>query len=386
MVVAAAFGITLALLAGSLSASSIGAQQAPGEAAGTQATVVLLAGVVARGGGVVVDAESRTGAGGPAMRFPSFDPSAGGPRAAVVARNSKGTEVLNPGAQDFSFGATVRLDSASEKAGTSDDGNNVLQRGLFAARSQYKIQLDARRPSCRVKGSQGAVMVSARSTVTPGRWYGLACVRTGDTVELTVTRWTTEGTPRTEVNTATGATGELRAAASLPLSVGAKVEDNGRLTTSPDQFNGVIDDPFVRIGASVVGVALPGGAPPDPPTSPDPPTPPAPAPARIATTTHVAVNKPAARKGTTVRVKGSVAPVGATHGSEVRLRIVKHRKDGTKRLVRRETEWLSSTGTFRFRDIPVRARTTYKVVFPRQGILLASKDKLAYRKGRFHSR
>ncbi len=391
IVTSSALSLVLAVAAGTVPAAPVAYRAAPADSDGAQQNVVLLAGVVASGGGRVTEAPSRTGSGGPAMRFPAFDPSARGPRAAVVTRSATARDVLDPGTDDFSFGATVQLDAANEQAGSSDNGNNVLQRGLFGARSQYKIQIDERRPSCRVKGPLGAVLVTSKTTVTPGRWYGLACSRSGDTITLTVTRWTADGTPRIDVATATRPTGDLRpTVASLPLSVGAKVEDNGALTTSPDQFNGVIDDPFVRIGDSVVGVALPTATPADPPPAtpppPEAPAPPAPAPARIATTTHLTVNKPAARKKALVRLKGTVSPVGATHGATVRLRVVKHRKDGTKRIVVRETDKLSATGRFRFRDVRVRARTNYKVVFPRQGILLASKDKLVYRKGQFHAR
>jgi hypothetical protein len=189
---------------------------------------------------------------GTAVRTPAFDPSADGPRAAITVVPSSG-DPLSPGTQRFSFGADVKLDSAStasKSAGSTDNGDNVVQRGLYASGStQYKIQVDGDVPSCRIRGTSGTVMVHG-SALTRGVWYRLSCLREGSTVTLYVMRYAGDGAlEQTRSYTGHGATGSVRTAnARVPLSVGGAVHDDGTLKASCDQFNGQIDFVSVAVG------------------------------------------------------------------------------------------------------------------------------------------
>ncbi len=192
--------------------------------------------------GGTVESTSSDGSGS-AVRFPAFKASSP-PLAVLVVTDETGSDDLAPGTAMFRFGATFNLDSKS--AGSSvDNGDNLVQRGLFGARAQYKIQIDKKHPSCRVKGAAGAVHVTATRSVTPGEWYRALCSRDGSTVTLEVrrisdgTRWTYRGS---------GATGSVSPPSGTPLSIGGKVNDSGRLMTGDsDQFNGRVDDVFVNV-------------------------------------------------------------------------------------------------------------------------------------------
>src|SRR4051794_13119695 len=98
---------------------------------------------------------------GTAVAFPRYR-ATGEPRAVITTVDPGGKDDLSPGNANFIFGADVRLDSRSEGSAT-DNGNNLFQRGFTHAAMQYKIQLDHNRPSCRVRGSAGAVAVVGRT-------------------------------------------------------------------------------------------------------------------------------------------------------------------------------------------------------------------------------
>ena len=180
---------------------------------------------------------------GTALRLPAF--KAGSPPLAVlVVNDTTGGDDLSPGTAKFRFGASFALDQKSTGS-SADNGDNLVQRGLFGARAQYKIQIDNKRPSCRVKGSAGAVHVTADRSVTPGEWYRALCSRDGSTVTLQVRRLS-DGAKWTY--RASGATGSVAPPSSTPLSVGGKVTEGGRLMTgASDQFNGRVDDVFVNV-------------------------------------------------------------------------------------------------------------------------------------------
>lgn len=177
-----------------------------------------------------------------ALRLPEY--SSGFAAVRLLGATYAG-DALNPGTSDFTFGAHVKLDSVNEGA-TYDNGNNLIQRGLYKDVSQWKIQVDGGRPSCRVKGAAGAVSLSAPSTIQPGRWYAISCTRSAGAVTIEV------------VDLATGVSSERRregvtgnmtpSSPSVPMSVGAKLRNDGTIITgSSDQFNGVIDNAFLDI-------------------------------------------------------------------------------------------------------------------------------------------
>jgi len=194
---------------------------------------------------------------GTSADFPAFSASSTGRRAIIKVTNSGSTDRLAPGTARFEFGADVMIDAtnASGASGSTDNGNNVIQRGLYNDAAQFKIQVDARRPSCRIKGSSGAVEVTSRTSLTPDtQWYRLTCLRTvgspNDTVTLTVTPIAADGALGITVSDArSGRVGRAAYAIGVPLSVGGKLKSSGAVNTSAsDQFNGRIDNAVLRIG------------------------------------------------------------------------------------------------------------------------------------------
>lgn len=208
--------------------------------------------VTTRSGGRLVAAE---GVDGVAVRFPAVRPDRPQPsQAALLVRPVLGPgdpDPLAPGEHDFVFGADVLLDAASE--GASDNGDNVVQRGLYNDAAQYKLQIDHRRPSCRFAGSDGALVVRADTITVPGDWYRLTCSRTGTELALTMSRWDDGSWTETGRWSEQGDVGTLdfpvaRKAEAPPVSVGAKADAAGEIpASSGDQFNGVLDNVYVDV-------------------------------------------------------------------------------------------------------------------------------------------
>ncbi|WP_148256632.1 hypothetical protein [Kribbella flavida] len=175
--------------------------------------------------------------GGIALRLPAYS---GTQKGSFAALRVEPEEWLSPGASEFTFGADIRLDGHSGGS-TVDDGDNVLQRGLFADSAQFKIQVDKHRASCVVRGTDGAVTAKSKLALDPARWYRLACRRLDNTVTLTVADLAA-GTAPAEV-TKTGPIGSLDMIGSEPLAIGAKIGEDGEIIrSSTDQFNGRIDN------------------------------------------------------------------------------------------------------------------------------------------------
>ena len=179
-----------------------------------------------------------------ALRFPDHDTSQAPERAVLVVEPPIGDKRLDLGDEAFEFGADFALDSVSE-GGSSDNGNNLVQQGLASDPSQYKLQVEHRRASCRVAGSAGQVVVSSSSDVVEGRWYTVTCARKAG--EVTLTLQPDEGGPVERVSEP-GATGALVYPADTPLVVGGKVSATSMVVTrNSDQFNGAVDNVFLRI-------------------------------------------------------------------------------------------------------------------------------------------
>lgn len=202
-------------------------------------------------GGQVTRARSRLGgAANGAARMPRLDPSPDAARAVVRVRDTRGADNLDPGSERFVFGADFRLDDRSNDVspGSVDNGDDLVQRGLYAAASQYKLQLDHRRATCRVSGAQGALSVTARQVIDSRTWYRVRCERAGSTLTLRLTRFSDDGS-RTWRRSATGPTGSLRPESRrVPLSVGGKLGADGQVVESADQFNGRIDNVVLVVG------------------------------------------------------------------------------------------------------------------------------------------
>jgi hypothetical protein len=187
--------------------------------------------------------------GGSALRLPAYSDSTAPPRAVLRVSNATGSDRLSPGTANFAFGATARLDAASQ--GTSfDNGNNLVQRGLFDDVAQYKLDLDGRYPGCTVKGDLGTVSVRIREAVSPDDWYSLMCTRTDSTLTLSVEHHHSDDATTRQVTSATGRIGAVTMISpAIPMSVGGKLNAAGTITSSTDQFNGLVDDVFLRITA-----------------------------------------------------------------------------------------------------------------------------------------
>jgi Laminin G domain len=190
------------------------------------------------GGGEIEEAAGPDGS--PALRFPAFDETE--PALAAVTVVATEGDFLSPGASDFEFGVDFSLDEQSE--GGADNGNNLVQRGLFDDAVQYKLQIDHGLVSCRVRGSAGEAVVESAEPVTPGAWYRVRCARRGDALTLRIGALDGSGEVSDyDVADTVTPTGEVTLAAESPLSIGAKVLRTGEVVpSSPDQFNGALDN------------------------------------------------------------------------------------------------------------------------------------------------
>jgi hypothetical protein len=197
----------------------------------------VMAVVVSSEGGQILKRES----GDWVARLPAYSDGISPPRAAFRVNAVGWTDVLEPHEADFRFGAVFNLDVVSQGS-EADNGDNLMQRGLYGDEAQYKLQLDGRVPMCRVRGDEGAV-VAKGEPVQPLQWYRARCYRSGSEVTLRTWTMTQEGAllPR-ETVTVSGAIGSLDFEGPIPMSVGGKLDASGQsLRSSGDQFNGSID-------------------------------------------------------------------------------------------------------------------------------------------------
>jgi hypothetical protein len=210
-------------------------------------------------GGVVADGLGNTGAGdaevsivtvndhvasignfdgNPYLRLPRFSGARDGSFAALKV-DARRTNWLSPGSGEFVFGADVRLDKLTDGSEV-DDGDNVMQAGLYGDPAQFKLQVDKHRASCVIRGSKGDSVVRSEETLTPRRWYRLMCHRAGDTITLTEVPLGDHDAVRRSVDRIDVGTIDTSEAS---LAVGAKINREGEIVrSSTDQFNGRIDN------------------------------------------------------------------------------------------------------------------------------------------------
>ena len=167
---------------------------------------------------------------GTALAFPGKCERRACPHVALQSSNSPS---LNPGNRNIAFGADVLL-----PPGQTSKGQNILQKGYSRTSSQYKLQIDgaAGRPSCVLVDVRQPGIRIARSSVSiaTGRWHTVRCQRARTQLDIYV-----DGVLRGRTTIPAG----LTVANNRPLSIGAKgaYHDN-------DQFNGSLDNVWVRIG------------------------------------------------------------------------------------------------------------------------------------------
>jgi len=192
----------------------------------------------------------RSGDGSRALRFPHYALTADAPRMALVLKNAdQGQASTDPTADDGSltFGTDLKLDHDAGR-GVFDNGDNVLQRGLYADPSQYKLQVDKRLPSCTVKSPSARAFVQLPESLDYG-WYRVSCYYDGVTLTVSAAPMT-GGTPGPALTASVAADiGPLAFDRKTPVVVGGKIGRNGQLVRSqPDQFNGALDNVFVSPG------------------------------------------------------------------------------------------------------------------------------------------
>lgn len=143
---------------------------------------------------------------------------------------------LQPGLSSFTWGARVLMHAAE-----TTKGSNLLQKGLHDdPGGQWKLQVDGRegRPSCVVSsrgdGSHQRASVKSSVSIADGQWHSVECARTPAAVLVVI-----DGIVRGET-----------AVSPMALSNTAPVRVGGKYITDDDndQFHGLLDDVFVRVG------------------------------------------------------------------------------------------------------------------------------------------
>ncbi|MBZ5739745.1 hypothetical protein [Nocardioides mangrovi] len=209
--------------------------------AGTAAVEVRVA---ALDGGSVAASAGPDGA--RAIAFPPYRATGTYPRAVVVVTNKGDDDELNPGTAAFTWGTDFKIDARSEGR-TEDNGDNLVQRGIYSEPTLYKAELDLGRPACVVQGVDGIVTIRSSTAVIPGIWYHMECRRDG--AEVTVTSWPLDDPNDRTTRIGVGPTGDVTPVEpSIPLSVGGKVSQTGEVIKSAtDQLNGDLARPFLEI-------------------------------------------------------------------------------------------------------------------------------------------
>ncbi|WP_113704206.1 LamG domain-containing protein [Nonomuraea lactucae] len=118
---------------------------------------------------------SSGGSGDLFLRFPAGHCAAVPCPQAVVRPADSAALMPKGGTGRFSFGADVRLTAEP----SPDAGMNVWQFGLAGAgQSQWKLQVDGGRPSCRWSDGTRVVLLPARAyRMAVGRWHRVRCAR-----------------------------------------------------------------------------------------------------------------------------------------------------------------------------------------------------------------
>lgn len=196
--------------------------------------------VVTANGGSVSSVGSPSGTG---LRLPRFDGSSDGPRAVIQVRDLVGRDRLSPGDQSFGFGADFSLDATSSDAGSDDNGDNLIQRGLHRDDAQYKLQIDKDRPSCAVKGDHDYGIVFG-DTLDTGRWYRAKCEVTGSSLTVSWAQVGADGgIGQWRSESVRVAVGDVSFDNSVPMSIGGKMSGVDTVVhNGSDQFNGSVDN------------------------------------------------------------------------------------------------------------------------------------------------
>jgi hypothetical protein len=154
------------------------------------------------------------------------------------------SERFTPGDALFSFGAEVRLTHPP----APEAGQNVFQFGAAGAGlSQWKLQVDYGRPSCRWSDGTTTVLLSAGATdykLKPDTWYRVLCTRVSATLFQTLVIDVRTGRPALTAAHATAQLGPIAPTGTVVIG-GKRIRDT-QSDVDTDQFHGDLDDVFYR--------------------------------------------------------------------------------------------------------------------------------------------
>lgn len=195
-----------------------------------------MTGTATLGGGSPEPLSAVPGRQGQALRFARLCDSKVDPSCPKGIVEFPAAALLNPGARDFRFGASLLL-SPEE----TSDGSNVMQKGFnTGGKSQWKLQVDgdAGRPSCVVVGmGEGQdVVVTAKTGVADGQWHDVECLRADGQLTVLVDGVESNRKP---------IPAETVVEPPSAVRIGGK-----NVAPDNDQFFGVIDDVFLEIARS----------------------------------------------------------------------------------------------------------------------------------------
>jgi hypothetical protein len=187
--------------------------------------------------------------GGRALRFPEYRESPRYPRAVVTVTNAQQRDAFNPEDRPFTWGAVFILDDTS-LGRDEDNGDNLIQRGLYSEDALFKAEVDDHRGACTVKGSDGVLTVRTPERLRSDVWYVVECEREGTRLRVRAWELGAEDTPMS--SSEFGEMGAVRMQSpDIPISVGGKVTPHGRLVRSDtDQFNGGIAEAYLDISGA----------------------------------------------------------------------------------------------------------------------------------------
>ena len=183
--------------------------------------------VVTANGGRVEQVSGADGRGA-AVAFPAkCTTSSGCPSAMVEVLPSP---ALNPGGDDFEYGASVWLSPDQ-----TTTGSNIVQKGRFGtAGGQWKLQVDnlAGEPSCVLRSGDDQLIARSSVSIADSAWHHVVCQRDQEGLSIRVDD---------TVDREDGRSGSV--SNQWPVRVGSPgVGDDD------DHFHGRIDNVFLRIG------------------------------------------------------------------------------------------------------------------------------------------
>ncbi|HWS34717.1 MAG TPA: hypothetical protein VN408_18495 [Actinoplanes sp.] len=187
--------------------------------------------VLSGGGGAVTSVVDRGG--NRVLRFPGGScTSAPCPQAIIRPADSGRLGGRGP----FTFGADIRLTAPAPHGA----GMNVFQFGAAGAgHSQWKLQVDSGRPSCRWSDGDQVVMLDAGVALAVGRWYRVTCERLSPSVFRVRVRDPRTGEELAEPVGRTVRLGDIQPVGTV--LIGGKRIKAARTDVDTDQFHGDLD-------------------------------------------------------------------------------------------------------------------------------------------------